>query len=141
MSAFFIYMCYNDFQLKQRGDFVSKIKIKTTLCITGDANDKISLETEGIKNANKLIFKDNDTLVTLIFEKNDLFLQRRCEDYIIDMRFNLDNSSCCYALNKIGKLNLELITKELIMNDGEIKLNYHMNENSYTYLVKYEVLQ
>lgn len=140
MSAFFIYICYNDFQLKQRGDFMSKIKIKTTLCVTGIDNDKIILETEGIKNDNKIIFKEDETLVTLTLEQDVLRLQRKNKDYIIDMRFNLEESYCCYDLKNIGKLNLELVTEKLSINDDKVILSYNMNDNSYNYLVNYEVL-
>lgn len=119
---------------------MSKIKIKTTLCVTGIDNDKIILETEGIKNDNKIIFKEDETLVTLTLERDVLYLQRKNKDYIIDMRFNLEESYCCYDLKNIGKLNLELVTEKLSINDDKVILSYNMNDNSYNYLVNYEVL-
>ena len=117
---------------------MSKIKLKTTLVVTGTDNDTFEYELEGIKIDNKLKFKEDTTFVTLTILNDAITIQRKTDEYILDMQFG-DTNTCNYHLNGLGNLNLELLTKKVEISDKRIKIVYDMNGNSYTYLVNYEV--
>ncbi len=140
MSAFFIYICYNDFQLKQSGDFMSKIKIISTLLVNNDIDTKITKEVKGIKTNNKLIFKEDSINVVVKFDYSKLQIKREDVDYQIIMDFGLEESQCLYTLTNMGKMYLPLVTEELKVVNQEIRVKYKIYENTYRYVINYEVL-
>ena len=119
---------------------MGKIKIKTKLTVRGNSEENINIKTHGIKTDNKIVFQEDKTVVTLILEQESLLLQRKNSDYTLKMRFNLKESWCIFNLEKMGNVNLDLITNELLIEDGIINLNYSMNDSSYNYLINYEVV-
>ena len=140
MSAFFIYICYNDFQLKQSGDFMSKIKIISTLLVNNDIDTKITKEVKGIKTNNKLTFKEDSINVVVKFDYSKLQIKREDVDYQIIMDFGLEESQCLYTLTNMGKMYLPLVTEELKVVNQEIRVKYKIYENTYRYVINYEVL-
>ena len=140
MSAFFIYICYNDFQLKQSGDFMSKIKIISTLLVNNDIDTKITKEVKGIKTNNKLTFKEDSINVVVKFDYSKLQIKREDVDYQIIMDFGLEESQCLYTLTNMGKMYLPLVTEELKVVNQEIRVKYKIYENTYEYVINYEVL-
>ena len=140
MSAFFIYICYNDFQLKKSGEFMSKIKIISTLLVNNDIDTKITKEVKGIKTNNKLIFKEDSINVVVKFDYSKLQIKREDVDYQIIMDFGLEESQCLYTLTNMGKMYLPLVTEELKVVNQEIRVKYKIYENTYEYVINYEVL-
>jgi len=137
MSAFFYNVCYNDFQLKQRGVFMAKIKLKTSLIVTGEKIDKIEYELEGIKVDNQIKFFEDKTSVILTILGDNLTLVRKTDEYTLEMRFDINEAT--YAVKGLGILNLNFTTKEINISDNEIKIVYDMNEIEYIYTVNIEV--
>lgn len=83
---------------------------------------------KGIRTDNKIIFKENDINVTIMFGDNRISMNRSTKDYTIRMEFvNNSSSSGSYYLNDYKKsINLNIETLSFINNDNNVYLDYNL---------------
>ena len=83
---------------------------------------------KGIRTDNKIIFKENDINVTIMFEDNRISMNRSTKDYTIRMKFvNNSSSSGSYYLNDYKEsINLNIETLSFINNDNNVYLDYNL---------------
>lgn len=103
---------------------MSKINIKYTL----KSKDKIhTFEGKGIKNGDKITFNDDGIMTTITFGDN-VFLERK-KDYFIKLGFRINNSVKGTYIIPEGSLDVETDTKELIINENNVKIIYSLKIN------------
>lgn len=103
---------------------MSKINIKYTL----KSKDEIhTFEGKGIKNGDKITFNDDGIMTTITFGDN-VFLERK-KDYFIKLGFRINNSVKGTYIIPEGSLDVETDTKELIINENNVKIIYSLKIN------------
>ena len=110
-----------------------KIKIKYSL-------NNMDKTLFGIKNDNKIIYKDDDYMVNLSFDHDKVILIRESDEIISEMHFS-KKSSCKYQIKKYNKyveLNLELL--KLNVSDNEVEINYKIEDEIINFKMHYEVI-
>lgn len=102
---------------------MSKIRIKATI-----NNEKFLFK--GIKKQNKLIYKDNDILVTIDIA-NVVTLRRENFDFKLNLIFDKNkNTNGIYLLKSANSyLDLLIETKKLIVLEDFIEIIYNINNN------------
>ncbi len=120
---------------------MSKINIKVSLT----CNESIIYNDHkfiGIKTSNEIKYKENDVMVTIKINENQIEIQRRNNEYKLDLIF-IENkeTTCLYELNKYGTIKLELFTKKIIC-DNHISIEYYINKQDelYKFDLYYEVI-
>lgn len=119
---------------------MSKISLHINLL---NKEDKTNLKWEvlGIKRDNVILYNEDNIKVKIDIEKNTL--TRENEDYLIEIDFK--NNKAFYTLKKyLTRLDLELKTKQIEINNQRIKINYIINmekEIEYMYEINYEVIK
>lgn len=81
---------------------------------------------KGIKNNDKIIYKENDINVTIFIKDNKIEMKRENNEYIISMNFDDSNDAVgSYFLKEYQKsMNLKIITKTLHYDNNCIELEY-----------------
>lgn len=102
---------------------MSKIKIKTTI-----NNEKFLFK--GIKNQNKIIYKDNDVLVTIDIS-NTIVLTRENLDFKLQLTFDQNKETIGSYLLKMcnNYLELKVKTKKLVIESKFIEIIYIINNS------------
>jgi len=125
------------------GDFMKDIKLVAEL-INSD-NEPIKIETKGrYDKINKIIeYVENDLNVKLKITNNKIILNRKNEDYDLNLEFELNKRlECKYKVKTIGlDLELDVYTSELKITDKELYINYELfSENNSIGVFKYKLL-
>ena len=97
--------------------------------------DNIDICTSAIKTRNKIVYKENNILVTILIFKNKILMNRSCNEYEIELVFEKGKISISkYKLFGGTKVfNLETVTKKLVIKDDIIIINYILEGNKYNY--------
>lgn len=114
---------------------MSKINLNASL-ISEDEN--LNIETTGIKTNKKLVYKENDITVTILILNNKIEMNRTCNDYKINLIFE-QNKKTISTYNVFGMpkvFELETLTKILKISDNEIKIEYELEGNNFSYTLK-----
>lgn len=125
---------------------MSKVKIKSHLH-NKSLNEVYTNEVIGIKNHNKIIYKDESVNVVISVKENELFIERKCQYYHITLHLSNENiTKGNYNINGIGKITLHIETKTLFIENNEIKTKYIIdfgnNEiTEFDFLLKMEELK
>ena len=111
---------------------MSKIDLKVKLIST---ENNLEIETTGIATPNKIVYKENDISVTLILFDNKIDMKRVCNEYEINLKFNLDSKSMStYKLFGCSKeFELETTTKKLKIEKNKIIIDYELEGNNFSY--------
>jgi len=117
---------------------MSKIKINYTL---KTKDEEIKLSTKGIKQNNKITFKDNDIMFSIINLDDYFILQRTNKEYTLELKFNDKKSIGIYSINGLGDIYLDVKKINLSIKDNEIKLKYMLNEELFELELNYEVIE
>ena len=105
---------------------MSRILIKTLLHNKKE-NKFYSNEVIGIKT-DKIKFITEQVMNILSINENIVTLKRKCDEYEIEMIFDKDNiSEGKYFVKTLGYFNLKVKTKELIIRDDSIEIDYIMS--------------
>ena len=125
---------------------MSKVKIKSYLH-NKYLNEVYTNDIIGIKNYNKIIYKEESVNVVICVKKNELFIERKHQDYNLTLHLSNENiTKGNYNINGIGEITLHIETKSLFLDDNEIKTKYIIdfggNEiTEFEFLLKMEELK
>lgn len=115
---------------------MAKINIKVKL-ISDEEN--LDYEILGIKNKNKITYKENDITVTLLILNNKIEMKRECNDYKIKFIFENSSSNCIYTVFGGTKtFELETKLKKLNIKNNLIEINYELEGNIFKYSLVWE---
>lgn len=117
---------------------MGKISLKAKL-ISDEEN--LDINVFGIKTGNKIVYKENDIMVTILIFNNKIEMNRTCNEYKINFIFEKNkNTISTYQVFGMEKIfDLETITKKLIIKDQSIVLDYELEGNNFSYFVEWEV--
>ena len=117
---------------------MGKINLKASL-LSNEEN--LVIETSGIKTNNKIVYKENDITVTILIFDNKIELNRTCNDYKINLKFekNKKTISTYQVFGGSKVFELETITKKLKIDNNKIEINYELEGNNFKYLLVWEV--
>ena len=108
-------------------------KINLSAHILSDS-DNIKIKTLGIKQRNKIIYKENNINVTIIIFSNRIEMKRVCEFYEINLIFEKNKiTKSTYQFDSSKVLELNTLTKNLLINDNLIKIDYELEGNKFSY--------
>ena len=117
---------------------MAKINLKASI-ISEDEN--ITINTSGIRNKNKIIYKENNITVTLLILDNRIEMNRSCDEYKIDLIFDKNKDTISeYSLSLLKKFELETITKNIVISKDLIKIDYYLEGNKFKYILEMEDL-
>ncbi len=119
--------------------------IKLVAELINSDNEPIKIETKGrYDKINKIIeYVENDLNVKLKITNNKIILNRKNEDYDLNLEFELNKRlECKYKVKTIGlDLELDVYTSELKITDKELYINYELfSENNSIGVFKYKLL-
>lgn len=126
---------------------MAKINIKTSLNTINEMSANISNEIIGEITDKKLIYNEGEIKVIIEIFDDQIIMSRINDDYIIKMVF-IKNSITegLYDIKDVDvKFNLVVETNELIIEDGKIYIDYHLNLNNedmgvFHFQLDYEVI-
>jgi len=118
---------------------MAKFKISSNL-LSDEGN--LVINTNGIKNKNKIIYKENEISVTILIFDNKIEMKRVHPDYIIELNFDINKETYTnYQFiggDKVFKLTTK--TKKLIISDKKIEIEYVLEDNKFSYKLELEDL-
>ena len=104
--------------------------------------DNIDTIITGYRDNNHITYKDNNVDVVLDKKKKKITMTRKCNEYTIQLNFDKDSKTIStyqvFGGNK--KFELETITKELLISDNKIIINYNLEGNDFSYTLEMEEL-
>ena len=117
---------------------MGKINLKSNL-ISDEEN--LNIEVSGIKNNNKIIYKENNITVTILIFNNKIEMNRSCNEYKINLVFqkNKKTMSNYQVFGMPKSFALETKTDKLIIEDNKIEIDYNLEGNNFKYWVVWEV--
>lgn len=126
---------------------MAKINIKTSLNTINEMSANINNEIIGEITDKKLIYNEGEIKVIIEIFDDQIIMSRINDDYIIKMLF-IKNSITegLYDIKDIDvKFNLAVETNELIIEEGRIYIDYHLNLNNedmgvFHFQLNYEVI-
>ena len=103
---------------------MSKVKINSYLN-NKTLNEVYTTNLIGIKNNNKIIYKENNVNVAICVNENELFIERKNHEYHLTLHLsNKVNTKGTYNIKGIGEITLHIETKSLFLENDEIKTKY-----------------
>ena len=117
---------------------MSKIKYDAKL---KSNEDNLHIFGTGIKAGNKISYKENDIKVTLYLYPDRIDMERESSEYKVKLAFKLnDKGLSIYKLKGHDEFLLDVDTKELIISDNYIKIDYTLEGNEFSYILSLEDL-
>ena len=116
---------------------MGKINLKATLI---SEEENLNINTNGIKTGNKIIYKENNITVTILIFNNKIEMSRSCNDYKINLIFEKGKKTIS-KYNVFGmpkEFLLQTNTKKLEIIDKEIKIDYNLEGNDFSYHLEVE---
>ena len=126
---------------------MAKIKIETSLNTINEMSANIHNEIIGEMDAQKIIYNEGEIKVIIEITDKQVTMSRINDDYIIKMIF-IKNSITegLYDIKDLDvKFNLAVETNELVIEDGKLYIDYHLNLNNedmgiFHFQLDYEVI-
>ena len=118
---------------------MGKINLKARL-VSDEEN--LNIITTGIKTNNKIVYKENNVIVTILILNNKIEMNRTCNEYKINLIFEKDKKTIS-KYNVFGmpkEFLLETKTKKLEILDNQIKIDYNLEGNDFSYHLEVEDL-
>lgn len=114
---------------------MSKINLKAKLI---SEEENLDIKVSGIKIDNKIVYKENNITVTILILNNKIEMTRTCNEYKINLIFEKDKKtiSTYQVFGMPKKFELQTITKKLIINEREIKIDYDLEGNVFSFSLK-----
>lgn len=114
---------------------MSKINLKAKLI---SDEDNLNIETSGIKTNNKIVYKENNITVTIIYFNNRIEMNRTCNEYKINLIFEKNKRTLSnYLLFGTSKtFDLSTHTNKLEITEEYIKIDYELEGNKFSYLLE-----
>lgn len=116
-------------------------KINLSMKLISD-EENLNIGVFGIKNNNKIIYKENDITVTILIFNNRIEMNRTCNEYKINLVFEKDKKTIStYQVFGMPKtFDLETKTKKYKLEDNKINIDYELEGNKFKYLLEWEDL-
>lgn len=114
---------------------MGKINLKASLI---SEEENLDIETTGIKNKNKIVYKENNITVTILILNNKIEMNRVCREYKINLVFE-KNKRTMSNYNVFGApkvFELETRTKILKISKDEIRIEYELEGNNFSYTLE-----
>ena len=132
-------MCYND-NVKKRRNTVAKINCVINL----KEDDKIVIdkkEVMGIKNGNKITFKDDEVIVTITTDNNKIMMKRVNKEYELNLEFEEGfNRTGKYFLNNANLwLPIEVFTDKILVSEKSVEVDYYIDKINFNFKISFEV--
>jgi len=111
---------------------MGKINLKASLI---SEEENLNIETIGIKTKNKIVYKENNKIVTILIFNNKIEMNRTCNEYKINMIFEKGKKTIS-KYNVFGmpkEFLLETKTSKLKITDTLINLDYNLEGNDFSY--------
>lgn len=104
------------------------IKINSVLSNFENETTNIEATAEFNEEDNTIIYKEEDLDVKIGIMKNKVIIERKNEDYNLDLEFKEDTTiKCKYSVKSIGlDLIIDVYTKTLEIEDNRIYINYEI---------------
>ena len=111
---------------------MGKINLKASLISN---EEKLNIETTGIRTGNKIVYKENNITVTILIFDNKIEMNRTCNEYKISLIFESGNVTVSkYSVFGMPKeFLLETNTTKLEITDTLIKIDYNLEGNNFSY--------
>lgn len=123
-------------------------KLKCLINLVEDDQKIFTNETFfGMKSGNKISYKENDVIVTILVNNNKIMMKRRSADYEIHFQFEeKSNTVGKYFINNSDLwLPLDTFTDKIVVDDSSIRVNYQLKLNEkpqkFLFEIKYEVIE
>lgn len=118
---------------------MGKINLKLKLT---SLDEKLNLNLVGLKNKNKITYKENNVNVTILIFDNKIEMNRTCNEYKINLVFEKNKMTIStYQVFGMPKVfDLETNTNKLIIKDNSIEVNYNLEGNDFKYILIWEVI-
>lgn len=123
-------------------------KVKCTVNLK--ENDKVIFDNEpflGVKLENKISYKENEIMVTILMIDNKIIMKRVARDYEINLQFveNRNTTGKYFINNGNLWLPLDTFTDTILVDDSNIRIEYKLNledePTKFLLEIKYEVIE
>lgn len=110
--------------------------MKLHIKLIGD--DDIDIIVDGKKKNNTYTYMENNIKVFVKYNNKKLFINRKCNDYSINLVFeeNKDTNSSYTVFGGVKKFILNTHTNMLNISDNKIELEYILEGNKFNYLLE-----
>lgn len=104
-------------------------------------NEIFYIETKGIYNKNKIKFEFDNVKYTFNISNNNIIMNREGKDFISNMSFqeNKKNYSSYILKENNLSLEIEILTKKVIIKNNLIIVNYFVIDPETDYEIKIEM--
>lgn len=110
--------------------------IKLHIILEGESN--LDFITNGVKKNNKITYKENDILVSIVILKNKIKINRSCNEYHIDLILdsNKETVSTYSVFGGSKKFDLNTKTNKLLITDEKIISEYNIEGNDFKFILE-----
>lgn len=100
--------------------------------------ENLNINVKAIKNDNKIVYKENNITVTIYILNNKIEMNRSCNEYKINLVFekNKKTISTYQVFGAPKVFELETITQKLEISEEVIKIDYELEGNKFSYVLK-----
>lgn len=107
-------------------------------------DDKIVIdkkEVMGIKNGNKITFKDDEVIVTITTDNNKIMMKRVNKEYELNLEFAEGiNKTGKYFLNNANLwLPIEVFTDKILVSEKSVEVDYYIDKINFNFKISFEV--
>lgn len=121
------------------GSDTIRVKIKGFLRNITE-NDILYFDEKGIENKNKISFIKDDVKYSIKLSDSEITILREGNDYINSFIFNRTKGSSSYTLKDNNyTIDMDIIVKELIINDNSFCVKYLISDTNCEYEFKLEM--
>lgn len=116
---------------------MGKINLNASLI---SEEENLNIKTTGIKTGNKIVYKENNITVTILIFDNKIEMNRSCNEYKINLLFEKEKDTIS-KYNMFGmpkEFLLETKTNKLEITNTEIKIDYNLEGNDFSYHLEME---
>lgn len=119
---------------------MSKVNLKIKL---KSEEENLDFSVLGIREKNKITYKENNIMVTLLIEESKITMKRVNPEYKLELIFN-KNLSCSiskyYFIGGSKFFELHTKTKKCKIDEKCIKIDYNLEGNNFSYVLEMEEL-
>lgn len=122
---------------------MEKIKIYSLLSNSDNENTTIEALADFDKEKNIIKYKEEDLQVTIQILDNKVIIERKNEEYDLNLVFSQNEKvTCKYQVDFIGlNLEIDVYTKILEIEENRIYINYELfNDNKSIGIFEYKLL-
>ena len=129
-------ICYNLYYIKW-GGITSKVKIKTTLIINNQKEEK---ELNGIIQDNIIKFIDKPYKTTFNYNTNTLI--NESDETRLEIKFDLDKTTSNYLLKNYNQeASFSIVTKKITKDNYNIDIEYIILDTNEEFNYRIEVIE